>query len=175
MSNPFVGFPKLGRWRKDVVITEKLDGTNACVVVGEDGSVTAQSRSRAITVGDDNFGFAKWVADNTEELRSLGVGYNFGEWIGAGIQRKYGLDHRRFYLFPIGRKREIPACCYHVPTLYTGPHTEGQIDRVLADLVAGGSVAVPGFLAVEGIVIYHTGNGACFKKTVGNDGHKGEQ
>lgn len=36
-----------------------------------------------------------------------------------------------------------------------------------------GSVASLGFMNPEGIVIFHTAGNVAFKKTFGNDGHKG--
>ena len=66
--NEFVEFPKMARLFRDAIITEKLDGTNAAVVVREDGTVYAQSRTRVITPGDDNFGFAYWVEQHAERL-----------------------------------------------------------------------------------------------------------
>ena len=83
----FKKFDSIPRLSKDMVITEKVDGTNACVVVMEDGTIFAQSRNKIITPTDDNHGFAKWVESNKEELLKLGVGYHFGEWYGCGIQR----------------------------------------------------------------------------------------
>ncbi|MCJ7726507.1 MAG: hypothetical protein MUP76_09000, partial [Acidimicrobiia bacterium] len=47
--------------------------------------------SRWITPEVDNYGFARWVKDHEEELRTgLGAGLHFGEWWGQGIQRRYG-------------------------------------------------------------------------------------
>ena len=103
----FVAFPKIPRLVRDIIITEKIDGTNASVYVGEDGQVMAGSRSRWITPTDDNFGFAKWVAANADELRTgLGIGTHYGEWWGAGVQRKYGLTEKRFSLFNVSRWAE---------------------------------------------------------------------
>lgn len=120
----FVPFPKLSRLSREIVITEKLDGTNSAVVIeqlpeergGEvllDGEtaivgrlvVSAQSRTRLITPGKstDNFGFAGWVRANAEQLVNLGPGTHFGEWYGVGIQRNYGLTERRFALFNVHR------------------------------------------------------------------------
>ena len=42
----FSEFPKIYRLNRDCVVSEKLDGTNAQVVVGEDMSVRAGSRTR---------------------------------------------------------------------------------------------------------------------------------
>lgn len=59
----FKEFPKIARLNREVIVTEKIDGTNAAVVIGEDGAtIGAQSRSKLITVDDDNFGFARWVS-----------------------------------------------------------------------------------------------------------------
>ncbi len=44
----FKAWPKIARLNRDMVITEKIDGTNACVIVTDDGSVHAQSRTRLI-------------------------------------------------------------------------------------------------------------------------------
>lgn len=72
----FIAFPKLARLSRDCVITEKLDGTNAAVIVSEimgdcgpSTSVYAQSRTRMITPGKttDNYGFAAWVKENEED------------------------------------------------------------------------------------------------------------
>jgi len=51
----------------------------------------------------DNFGFAKWVQENSEELLKLGEGRHFGEWFGKGIQRGYGLNEKRFALFNVSK------------------------------------------------------------------------
>lgn len=174
----FQAFPKLSRLMRDVVITEKIDGTNAQVCIGEDGTVRAGSRTRWITPQDDNFGFAAWVRDNEEALRGLGVGRHFGEWWGRGIQKGYGLSERRFSLFNVSRWRDEatrPSCCHVVPILYEGPFSERVIVETAIALHGGGSQAAPGFMHPEGLVIYHTAGNVLFKYTPfhGNDGHKG--
>jgi hypothetical protein len=88
------------RENKNKTITEKIDGTNACIVI-YNGVVAAQSRKRIITPDDDNFGFAKWVYDNAGALMdTLGYGYHYGEWYGEGIQKNpLGIEGKRFALF----------------------------------------------------------------------------
>lgn len=123
MSIEFQPWPKTARLNREIVITEKIDGTNAAVVIvplaeydiGDNDKVItnsggyavfAQSRTRFITPEDDNHGFAKWVQQNANELiRILGAGTNFGEWWGSGIQRGYSLPkgEKRFSLFNVGR------------------------------------------------------------------------
>jgi hypothetical protein len=174
---PFEGFPSISRLKRGCVITEKIDGTNAQVYVGEDGLVLAGSRNRWITPEDDNFGFAAWVAEHADELRTgLGPGRHFGEWWGAGIQRRYGLTEKRFSLFNSGRWKEgdnCPPCCHVVPVLYDGPFTTSAVDITLDALVLGGSVAAPGFPNPEGVVVYMTAARTTYKVTLGDDGHKG--
>lgn len=130
----FVGFPKIARLNREIVVTEKIDGTNAQVEITEDGIVRAGSRNRYITPEGDNHGFAAWVRDNADDLRRLGPGRHFGEWWGSGIQSGYGLPkgEKRFSLFNVSRWDDDvlneedglparPRCCGVVPTLYRGP------------------------------------------------------
>ena len=67
----FQPFPKIPRLNREIVITEKIDGTNGVIHVADDLTVTAGSRNRWLTIEKDNFGFAKWVAENAEELAEL--------------------------------------------------------------------------------------------------------
>ena len=173
----FSPWPKVARLNRDVIVTEKIDGTNAAVVVSEDGSdVYAQSRTRIVTPGDDNFGFGAWVEAHRDELAALGPGYHFGEWWGRGIQRNYSQTARRFSLFNVTRwgwADPPPACCGIVPVLYAGSfHTE-RIKATLRDLEKNGSAAAPGFMQPEGIIVFHTASHALFKQTIGDDGAKG--
>jgi hypothetical protein len=167
----FKPWPKIARLSREVIITEKLDGTNAAVVVLEDGDVYAQSRSRVITPGDDNFGFAAWVEANKEQLRLLGPGYHYGEWWGKGIQRNYGLTERRFSLFNVTRWKDTrPACCHIVPVLTVLPVMDtASINVVMNQLRTFGSYAAPGFMNPEGIVAFHTHANVMFKKTFEKD------
>ena len=151
----FLAFPKMARLYSECTITEKIDGTNACVIVSENGEVSAQSRSRLLTVENDNFGFARWVAEHPE-LADLGPGHHFGEWWGLGIQRGYEQDRKRFSLFNVARWAEDrPACCDVVPTLWTGEFTQAPLAVIEEDLRVRGSFAALGFMKPEGFVIFH--------------------
>lgn len=128
----FKAWPKIPRLNRGMVITEKIDGTNAAIHVTATTAhdlaadlrvgifhegmveldadslfiVAAQSRNRLITPEDDNYGFARWVRDNKQALAlHLGEGIHYGEWWGSGIQRKYGLTggDKRFSLFNVNR------------------------------------------------------------------------
>jgi hypothetical protein len=172
----FKAWPKIPRVenRKEFY-TEKLDGTNACIVIdfterahapvgcvafgdlnGTDigvWAIYAQSRNRLIIPEDDNFGFAKWVEKNANELLSLGGGYHYGEWWGQGIGRTYDMKEKVFSLFNTKRwgphNPNTPACCRVVPTIRAATTEEAK-----QKLIEGGSLAAPGYMNVEGVVVY---------------------
>ncbi len=182
----FQEFPKMARWSREVIITEKIDGTNGCVFIAEDGqTMLVGSRTRWITPEDDNHGFARWCAANVEELLKLGPGRHFGEWWGSGVQRGYGLPkgEKRFSLFNVGRwydakdcaseeigaRVAVPDCCHVVPVLAKGPNEAGVIEAALSVLAKNGSYAAPGFMEPEGVVLFHTAANLGFKKTIKKD------
>lgn len=172
----FRSFGKIARLDREVVVTEKIDGTNAQILISDDlSTIQAGSRNRWIVPGDDNYGFARWVEDNREELLKLGPGRHFGEWWGAGIQRNYGLREKRFSLFNVSKWGETrPACCHVVPVLWRGLFTELDVKGLVGQLMTSGSVAMPGYANPEGIVVYHTHSGSLFKVTTDGDAHKGQ-
>ena len=223
---PFEPWPKIPRLMKDIVITEKIDGTNAGIYVDpaeclaghgpEDAKVYAASRKRWITPENDNYGFARWVEKNAATLVvDLGPGMHFGEWWGQGIQRGYGLDEKRFSLFNIRKwgaqdKNTDPRCerkgshieskgervcaCREerceaqfetsrlgvVPLLYEGPFEPEETKcglvldgppwvHCMKHLRNDGSVAAPGFMNPEGIIVYHTAAAQAFKVVISGE------
>lgn len=194
----FEGFQKIARLKRECLITEKLDGTNAQVYIvrslapeegaiahkslGAEGdlSMFAGSRTRWITPTDDNMGFAKWAQAHADELWSLGEGQHFGEWWGQGIQRRYDQAEKRFSLFNAWRWNDQnpnrPACCGVVPNLYTGPFSTDATEEALSNLRVYGSVAAPGFMKPEGIITYLSAARTYFKQTIDKDEeYKGKQ
>lgn len=188
----FIGFPKMARLSREIIISEKIDGTNAQILITEDGQMLVGSKTRWITPKDDNHGFAKWIKENKEEILKLGVGRHFGEWWGSGINRGYGLlkGEKRFSLFNTIRWCEygkepqrrtddnfgvikmqdvLPKCVSLVPVLYTGMFDTTEIQSTLNTLIVHGSYASPGFMNPEGIVIFHVAGNVGFKKTIKND------
>ena len=186
---PFRGMPKIARLARECVVTEKIDGTNASVYVPEDaGPLLFGSRTRWITPESDNHGFARWGREHESALRGLGPGHHFGEWWGLGINRGYGLDHKRFSLFNVGGWTGLldgspaPHCCHVVPVLARGifgnpgwavGDIAGIWDQALDTLQITGSVAAPGFMRPEGVVVWHEAARIYFKKTLENDEGKG--
>jgi hypothetical protein len=229
MTIEFQGWPKTPRLFRDITITEKIDGTNAAVVIeplspglgqdwflpssafdwywksgkdwarlklasngytpvrvafdgGPEYLVAAQSRKRLITPEDDNFGFARWVFDNATELaRLLGPGRHFGEWWGSGIQRGYGLTNgeKRFSLFNVDKYGPIVNHDWAqtadelrlnvVPVLYRGDFDTELVGEQMWFLRNHGSLAAPGFMKPEGVVVYHHAANQTFKALLEND------
>lgn len=196
-SIEFQPFPKMARLNRECIITEKIDGTNACIFIPEHSpdcpsqEMFVGSRARWITPQDDNYGFAKWAQDHREELLTLGPGRHFGEWWGGGIQRGYGFlrGQKHFSLFNVQRfclpgqpqavifapgaslklQQELPPCVGLVPMLYRGLFSTAAARLTLAGLAMNGSRAVPGYMNPEGIVVFHTAGNVGFKVTILND------
>lgn len=194
MSDPveFREFPKIHRLNREVIITEKIDGTNACLYIGEDGQFLTGSRSQWITPERDNHGFSRWAYDHQVELMGLGAGRHYGEWWGSGIQRGYGLPkgEKRLSLFNVQRwvlagqepqriimadpriekyQDVLPSICDLVPVLYRGLFTTEICVNAADALRRGGSKAAPGFMKPEGIVIFHTQGNFGLKVTLERD------
>ena len=202
MAVEFRGFPKIPRFNRPFIITEKIDGSNGILSIvegyddfeGDDDSalsvyvdngvftLRAGSRTRWIHPGQDNHGFAKWAWDNSRELVvGLGVGTHYGEWWGSGINRGYGLSkgEKHFSLFNVNRwdSESTPDCVSVVPVLYRGD-TSADLNPAmtwaLAYLRTRGSDAAPGFMKPEGIVVYHKAGNHSYKVTLeGDDVWKG--
>ena len=168
----FNKFPKMARLSRECIITEKIDGTNAQILITEDGGFYTGSRNRWITPDNDNFGFSAWAYENKDELMKLGVGRHFGEWWGRGIQRNYGSNERMFSLFNVSKwegNPDLPNCCSVVPVLFKGNFDTSSIDQCIWHLQKYGSEVSPGFMDSEGIVVRHTAANIGFKKTIKDD------
>lgn len=148
----FKPWPKIPRLENEIEIwTEKIDGTNACVVIDDYGEIGAQSRNKLITPQHDNYGFANWVQAHKQDLLSLEPGHHFGEWWGKGIGRSYDNNEKVFSLFNTHRWYEQrPKCCSVVPIISNNIPLTQQIQN----LIKNGSLAKPGYMNPEGIIIY---------------------
>ncbi|WP_159702782.1 RNA ligase family protein [Arthrobacter sp. 18067] len=175
----FLEWPKTPRLFRNMVITEKIDGTNGAIIITKDGRVAAQSRNRLVIPGkdSDNYGFARWVYENAGELADvLGPGRHFGEWWGSGIQRGYGLTRgeKRFSLFNVERYKNLPLENVDglgvVPVLARHTFDTEVIKQTLADLVRFGSAAAPDWDGVpEGVIVFHSQTRQVFKVLIEND------
>jgi len=187
-------FPKIPRYNRDIIITEKIDGTNGQIRIDPvkktasdilrrdfeekgwkiiedthvDWAIIPASRNRHLTLKKDHYDFVEWVYNNADKLIHLGPGRShYGEWWGQGIQRKYGMEHKQFTLFnPYAYKDAVLPT---VPILYEGPNDPLAIEETLYNLKTHGSVVAPGYMNPEGIVIFHTAANQMFKITFEND------
>lgn len=179
MLPEFKEFNKIPRLSRNCVITEKIDGTNACIIITDDGVIFTQSRNRFITPDSDNYGFSRWAYNNGQELLKLGVGYHYGEWWGSGIQNRYTIPDKRFYLFNVHRwsnESARPDCCGVVPVIKEGIFSSDLVNEALDDLRLNGSYVDKDCKRPEGIIIYHEASKQLFKKTLEKDeSYKGKE
>lgn len=166
MNIEFKAWPKIPRVEnKKEYYTEKIDGTNACIVITEEGEFGCQSRSRIITPEDDNFGFARWAYENKEDLLKLGPGYHYGEWWGLGIQRGYNQDKKIFSLFNVNRwgshNPNTPICCSVVPVIHAS-----SVEEAKEKLISNGSFAASGFMNVEGVIVFEYNTKSLWKAII---------
>lgn len=155
----FKPWPKIPRGTPfNAIITEKMDGTNSCIIIQDGKIIGVQSRKRLITSGKetDNYGFAGWVERNEEELLKLGDGYHYGEWAGLGIQKNpHALDEKKFFLFNTERwnpnNPNVPDCCSVVPILFQGEMDASTIPRIMAEQLANAKEGE----TPEGIIVYY--------------------
>jgi hypothetical protein len=94
----------------------KLHGTNAAIVMNQDGSFYCQSRENVITPEKDNAGFAAWAHKTASTLPTpydqarldecgmsnlKAIGVYFGEWCGGSIQAGVALNQlpKMFVIF----------------------------------------------------------------------------
>lgn len=169
----FKEWPKISRLNREIVITEKIDGTNAAIVIGNNGEIAAQSRNQML-IDKDNAGFKAWVMANQNFLiETLGPGHHFGEWWGKGIQRGYNQQTKIFSLFNVDRwsaLSESDGNLRRVPILgMYNTFDSNIINGWITELKLYGSKASPGFMNPEGIVVFHTASNLCYKVTCKND------
>jgi hypothetical protein len=189
----FQSWPKTTRLFRSITVTEKIDGTNACVIFepkpyeewdNEPDTLpyhfAAQSRNRLITPDADNAGFANFVYAKHEELFALlGYGRHYGEWWGQKIGRKYDMDHKVFSIFNtdmwsvnVGDKISHvvgDSELTHVPVLYRGDMSTLEIHDAAGKLIRYGSVAAPGFMNPEGLCVWHSQSRIVQKFTFDNN------
>ena len=165
MEIEFKPWPKIPRDKGNIItITEKMDGTNGCIVIKDNKIVAIQSRNRFIKLGDDNYGFALWVSENEECLLNLGEGHHYGEWVGPGIQKNpHNLDKKTFFLFNTFRPVEtLPECVKQVKVLYNGAYSLEIVEDTMEGLKLYAKVSE---YKPEGIVIYNHDSRTHMKKT----------
>lgn len=113
--------------------TVKLHGTNAAIVIKQDGTWYCQSRERVITPESDNAGFAAWVYGNAaywNDIASIVAKDMFpvkadtedtfqiyGEWCGQGVQSGVGVSKlpKMFVIFAIRISKDAESTSWRIP------------------------------------------------------------
>jgi hypothetical protein len=83
----------------------KVDGTNGAIHALP-GGFAAQSRTRLLVPGDDNYGFAAWAHGEAVEFCAglharLGRAVVYGEWCGRGIQKRTAISRVERNVFAV--------------------------------------------------------------------------
>lgn len=180
----FKSWPKTTRLYSDVIITEKIDGTNCAIIFGEtpyglgageyteggglviDGReavINTQSRNQLCTPSKDHMGFATWAYDNADALFDvLGFGYHYGEWT------IHGVDKPMFFLFntyrwtdKISKLQSANSQLSVVPVLYEGKYSTEVVENTLEFLRIHGSQVTKS--VPEGVCVYFHDNKTVFK------------
>lgn len=183
-------WPKITRRDARCTISEKANGSNGALafqvtdVSPTDGreiyvldvQMAVQTRTRIVTVDDDQTGIARWAEANRDTLvRDLCYidgsppvpsdepSYHYGEFMTRGH------DEPHFYLFNTRRwtgvKFKTPTLKV-VPVLYEGNYSDEIVEKCLEDLRQNGSRIHPG-LPAEGVVVYYPSNDTMFKDYTG--------
>jgi tRNA-binding EMAP/Myf-like protein len=86
----------------------KVDGTNAAIHALPQSGFAAQSRTRILTLDDDNSGFAAWAHAPAQAGRwsaglyaRLGRAVVYGEWCGRGIQKRTAISEIERKVFAV--------------------------------------------------------------------------
>lgn len=199
MTIEFQSWPKTPRLFRDIVITEKVDGTNSAIIIKEyehddeggtvaqvnvDGklySVGAQSRNRLIFPGKttDNHGFARFVEENAERLvELLGEGRHYGEWWGKGIQGRYRVQYKGFALFNTEKHdglytwfsdTSIGDVLVEAMPVLYKGPYSEQRIRETLSELSADGSVVSPYDDAEGIVVFHTQSRKVYKVTLDNN------
>lgn len=125
-----------------ITITEKIDGANASIAVGEDGKLIAFSRRNELTPESNLQGFYEYVQslDSTMISCVLGTRYIFfGEWLVKHTIKYPQEKMKQFYVFdvwdteieqyiPWEQTKQMAEFCglKTVPVFYDGPFTSWE-------------------------------------------------
>lgn len=115
----FKKYQHIGRFGTDEVdgiqygeclVFYKIDGSNGSVWLGEDGEIKAGSRTRELTLENDNAGFYEYILSNGRIKEYLLKHPNhrlFGEWLVKHSLKTYRDDSwGKFYIFDVCLDRD---------------------------------------------------------------------
>ena len=136
LKDKFAGAFKVG---EHITITEKIDGANASIAVGEGGKLIAFSRRNELTPESNLQGFYEYVQSLDPTMISCVLGSRyifFGEWLVKHTIEYPQEKMKQFYVFdvwdteieqyiPWERTKQMAEFCglKMVPVFYDGPFT----------------------------------------------------
>ena len=125
-----------------ITITEKIDGANASIAVGEDGKLIAFSRRNELTPESNLQGFYEYVQSLDPTMISCVLGSRyifFGEWLVKHTIKYPQEKMKQFYVFdvwdteieqyiPWEQTKQMAEFCglKMVPVFYDGPFTSWE-------------------------------------------------
>lgn len=125
-----------------ITITEKIDGANASIAVGEDGKLIAFSRRNELTPESNLQGFYEYVQSLDPTMISCVLGSRyifFGEWLVKHTIKYPQEKMKQFYVFdvwdteieqyiPWQQTKQMAEFCglKMVPVFYDGPFTSWE-------------------------------------------------
>jgi len=186
MKIEFKEFPKTPRLSRECIITEKIDGTNSCVLIQNGEIIKVGSRNGWLSLGHDSTGLVHFVEERKETFLQLGDGLHYGEFWGRDIRHSYSSKEQHFSLFDAHRwcnawdepirysetqiQEKLPVGLQTVPVLYRGLFDTAKVDECIEMLKVNGSLlSQPKKIEAEGVIIYHIDGDVAFKKTLRND------
>jgi len=130
----FVKWRSIKRPEKNtIIITEKMDGTNGCIIIKDGIIIGVQSRTKLLSIDDDNYGFFAWCAEHAAHIIDvLGDGRHYGEFCGPGINKnRHDLGQRAFFIFNTFVYPTIPESAYikKIDLIYTGKYSDLEIRK----------------------------------------------
>lgn len=135
-------FAEAFKVEEHITITEKIDGANASIAVGEDGKLIAFSRRNELTPESNLQGFYEYVQSLDPTMISCVLGSRyifFGEWLVKHTIKYPQEKMKQFYVFdvwdteieqyiPWEQTKQMAEFCglKMVPVFYDGPFTSWE-------------------------------------------------
>lgn len=196
MTFEFQEFDKIARWRRELIITEKLDGTNGQIawfqVTTAEGDAAYADKwclrvmhgihgPMALYAGSRN----RWLApEGTPEHAKGCDNFAFAQFVAKNAEALYELGPGRHYgeWYGLGIQRNYGLTEKRFALFNTSRWADKRppccevvsvlpsLPDAAMDLLSRcGSQHVSGFAKPEGIVIYHTASRTCYKQTFEKD------
>lgn len=84
-----------------IVVTEKIDCSNASFTLDEQGDLQVFSRNVLLDDSNSLNGFYQWVHENIETKHLMANHVYFGEWLGNPHKVQYAGHEKQFFLFDV--------------------------------------------------------------------------